>query len=409
MARVLMMTSTLPRSQQDTTIAHFVFDLAKELAHNHDHEIRILAPHMPNTPTYEVWDGVEIVRFRYFVPGFETLAQGGIMSRVKKNPGYVLMAVFFMTSLIIHTFVHILRFRPNRIHAHWVFPSGFVAWLVTRMLRTPYMVTSHGSDATQLTKVPTAKAETQSRAAQIRAFVHKGVMTVFSPLFRTVNTVCIRHASMVTAVSNGIAQKLQEKVPNKPISIIPMGIRSEFFVPPQGLRTRQLISVGRLDMDKGFQDVIRVLPQLPEEIRYTIVGEGNARQELSDLAAELGVSERVSLVGSKSASEIRALFDASALFVHPSRHEGFGLVVVEAMASRIPVMTSDIAALQVHTQEGRGISLNTQDTIVFGEAITRALQEHQDQGIEQAYQYSVQYRWDTVAQEFDILYQELSQ
>ena len=147
--------------------------------------------------------------------------------------------------------------------------------------------------------------------------------------------------SAYTVVSDSLAHKANTLSAIQSV-IIPMGIRQEFFESSHTNRTATLISVGRLDPDKGFQDVIQTLPHLPPEVCYTIIGEGNAREYLLTLAQELGVADRVSLVGSKSAKEIKCLLDSSRVFVHPSRHEGVGLVVIEAMATGIPVITSDI-------------------------------------------------------------------
>ncbi len=378
MARILMMTSTFPRSKQDTTIAHFVFDLAQSLTQKYGHTIRIIAPHMPNTATFEVWDGVEIVRFRYFIPRWETLAQGGIMSRIRKNPAYLLMVPFFLLGMLVSTLYQVVRFRPEIIHSHWLFPQGFIAAITTIFTRTPYLVTSHGSDISQLT----------------------------SPGFKKLHHWVLSRAKGYTVVSKSLAEEVSQTLSQTP-EIIPMGIHTQYFESTPRSASSQILSVGRLDLDKGFQDVIAVLPLLPQHIHYTIVGEGVAREELWALAEKCNVRDRLSMPGSKSVLELKEYFAHSMLLIHPSRHEGLGLVVLEAMASKVPVLTSDISALRVHTRQGRGVSIDTTDQDLLAKNIIAILEANDSEGVERAYQYSKQYHWDTVAGLFNEKYHNM--
>lgn len=107
----------------------------------------------------------------------------------------------------------------------------------------------------------------------------------------------------------------------------------------------RIVQVGRLEHDKKGQDVlIRALAALDSEgldLRLSFIGDGSSRGFLEDLARELGVSEKVEFLGNCPQSYVLQHLRDYDLYVHPSRFEGFGLTVAEAMAARVPVLVSD--------------------------------------------------------------------
>lgn len=104
----------------------------------------------------------------------------------------------------------------------------------------------------------------------------------------------------------------------------------------------QIIAVGRLSRVKGFDLLIRAHAKLIKEGQYhclTIYGEGEERTALQKLILELGVVESVAMPG--FANNINHCYDQADLFVLSSRWEGFGMVIVEAMAQGVPVIATD--------------------------------------------------------------------
>ena len=82
--RVLMLTSTLPRWAGDAE-SGFILDLAREL--NADFEIELIAPHAPGAARREMMQGLQVARFRYWWPRWQSVAyQGGMAWRVRENP-----------------------------------------------------------------------------------------------------------------------------------------------------------------------------------------------------------------------------------------------------------------------------------------------------------------------------------
>jgi glycosyltransferase involved in cell wall biosynthesis len=102
-----------------------------------------------------------------------------------------------------------------------------------------------------------------------------------------------------------------------------------------------IVAVGRLSREKGFADLIAAFASVRDErsVRLTILGEGPERPRLEQLVAELGLSDCVAMPG--FVPEPTELVRHAALLVSSSRHEGFGNVIVEALACGTPVVATD--------------------------------------------------------------------
>jgi glycosyltransferase involved in cell wall biosynthesis len=101
-------------------------------------------------------------------------------------------------------------------------------------------------------------------------------------------------------------------------------------------------SLGRLDAVKGYDVLLRALPEL-SDVRAVVIGEGAVRPELERLARELGVADRVELPGwSDRPAELLPGFD---VFCLPSRSEGFPLSIVEAMLAALPVVATRVGSV----------------------------------------------------------------
>lgn len=103
------------------------------------------------------------------------------------------------------------------------------------------------------------------------------------------------------------------------------------------------LSVGRLRYYKGLDDMIRALPLLPD-VAFVIVGVGPMAAEWRVLVQELGVSDRVIFAGEVSDEDLPFYYAAADVYVIPanSRAEAFGIAILEAMASGLPVISTNV-------------------------------------------------------------------
>jgi glycosyltransferase involved in cell wall biosynthesis len=108
-------------------------------------------------------------------------------------------------------------------------------------------------------------------------------------------------------------------------------------------------SVGRLTEQKGYDLLIRALPDLPEA-RLVLVGDGPQRRALERLAAQLGVAERLLITG--WIADARAHLPGFDIFALPSRWEGMPLGIIEAMHAGLPVLACDVGSVVEAVSDG---------------------------------------------------------
>lgn len=156
-------------------------------------------------------------------------------------------------------------------------------------------------------------------------------------------------AAKVIAVSHGVAESISDcarLAPSK-IDVIHNPIRPMSDTPPDEADSalidwwkqgRRLIAIGNLKAQKGFDLLLDAVAELPDA-RLLVLGEGGLRAELEAQASRLGIAERCRFAGFR-ADPFAYLRHAEA-FVLSSRWEGFGNVVVEALAAGVPVVSFD--------------------------------------------------------------------
>lgn len=110
--------------------------------------------------------------------------------------------------------------------------------------------------------------------------------------------------------------------------------------------TRLLLSVGRLDAQKNplllIESVKRLVESMQHDFRLLMVGEGPLRGAILQLVENAGLADKVRLVGVKSIDEVTRLLHAADLFVMSSAYEGMPMAVIEALASGVPVATTQV-------------------------------------------------------------------
>lgn len=165
-----------------------------------------------------------------------------------------------------------------------------------------------------------------------------------------------RRADMAVAISNAVKNSLTEYlgVPEEHIAVIYNGAVLSRFHPAarHSGGTLRLIYVGRLIEEKGVQNALCALSRLTDvDYRLAIVGDGDYRETLETRAKGLGIGDKVDFLGTRA--DVPELLAASDVFVHlPDCAEGFGIAVVEAMASGLICVCGDRGALPEIVEDG---------------------------------------------------------
>lgn len=148
-----------------------------------------------------------------------------------------------------------------------------------------------------------------------------------------------RHFSAVTALTEKDTSLFREKgincyrIPN------PLTFKSDTF---SNLSSKKIISVGRLSPEKGFEDLIDIMPGIIKkypEWSLHIFGEGYLRPILETRINELGLQNKVYLRG--NTKQIQKEYLDASLFVLSSKYEGFAIVILEAAACGLPIISYD--------------------------------------------------------------------
>jgi glycosyltransferase involved in cell wall biosynthesis len=147
------------------------------------------------------------------------------------------------------------------------------------------------------------------------------------------------------AVGERVARSIEEMVGLRAGSVdsVPNGVPVERVDPTTPVAPSPVIgSLGRLTEQKGYDLLVRALPELPGATAV-LVGDGPERFTLEKLASELGVAERLVIIGwVPDARRYLSTFD---IFALPSRWEGMPLGIIEAMQSGVPVVASDVGSV----------------------------------------------------------------
>jgi glycosyltransferase involved in cell wall biosynthesis len=161
-------------------------------------------------------------------------------------------------------------------------------------------------------------------------------------------------------------------VPARRLEIIPNGADLD-RIRPRGSRpfsdVPRFITVGRLEPQKGHDTLLRALAGVPPPWRLDIVGTGSLERDLRELAERMHIASRVHFLGERN--DVPDLLAASDLFLFPSRWEGMGLALLEAMAAGVPALASDLPAIREFAP-ARSL-VRPDDPAAWSRAVSRAL------------------------------------
>ncbi|HVO30718.1 MAG TPA: glycosyltransferase [bacterium] len=331
-------------------------------------DVRILIPDAPELLLAKPAAGtVEVLPFRYGVPRrFSTFGYGGgLTGEQRLSRASLALAPFYALAATRELFAR--RATADVIHAHFLVPNGAIAALAhgTR----PLVISLHGSD------VYLAEKSAPMRAAA---------------------RIAIREAAHIVPCSEDLAERVIELGADpERVTVIPYGVDPAIFARPvdeaskaavrarAGAGTRPMVLfVGNLQPKKGVTHLLdaarRVLAERPDTF-FCLVGAGPLERELKAKAASLGLSEKdVRFMGEVPWAEIPAWYAAADVFVAPSvidasgNVDGLPNVVLEGMASALPVVASRVAGIGMVVKPG-----DTGWLVPPGndEALARALRE----------------------------------
>lgn len=291
------------------------------------------------------------------------------------------------------------------------------------------------SDVVQVQFVHKAWIDIEEELEDTLAAPETFVRSSYSALFNQVN---IFHEKLIytnnkkyVAISHSVKKELMAHYDIKPqnISVIYHGVNASEFRSKhteEGKATRKdirqkygitedstvLLTVGALNTRKGLHIILETLKELIandfKSVTLLAVGAGDPQQFMA-LANQWGIASHIHVVSAQK--DVTPFYQASDIFFFPTLYEPFGLVILEAMASGLPVITSSIAgAAELITPGIDGIVIDPQSNITdIASEISLLIKDKSKQNLlgQRAHQSAQQWSWDNVADQYIEFYKSL--
>jgi glycosyltransferase involved in cell wall biosynthesis len=289
---------------------------------------------------------------------------------------------------------------PDVVHAHfWM--SGAAALAATADLDVPVVQTFHALGAVKRRHQGIADTSPRSRLSQEKLLARR----------------CTR---VIASSTDERAELCRLGAENGRVDVIPSGVDLAAFTPdgPRAARNRhrRLLTVSRLVPRKGVDDAIRALASLPDA-ELVVIG-GPSREALDSdeearrllgLAHDLGVEDRVVMLGSVPHLELAPWLRSADLVLCLPWYEPFGIVPLEAMACQVPVVASAVGGLLDTVVDGvTGVHVPARDPDAAAAAVARLLRDaprRETLGRNGA-RRAVRYGWDQISASVEGCYLE---
>lgn len=317
--KILVTASTFPRWENDTE-PRFVLDLCRHMQKWFD--ITVLVPSAPGAKEKEILEGVNVIRYHYFpIHKWETLCYpGAIVPRIKEKKIRILLVPFLLFSLYLQLFRILGDF--DMVHVHWLIPQGIVQMLFHK----PYLVTGHGGDVTSL---------------------NTGIL-------KAMKVHCLKRAEHVTVVSNDLKAQVENLLPGLESSVVSMGVDTSKFGKQYAVNgyfgqqeKKVVLFVGRLAEKKGVTYLIEAMREIDAVL--IIAGDGPLKQTLMEQAKEQG--EKIKFVGAQKHEILKIMYASADVFAAPfitaenGDKEGLSVVILEALASGLPIVSCKVGGV----------------------------------------------------------------
>ena len=382
--RILTFTSLYP-NKINPIQGVFIHQRARHLARRPGNTLEVVAPvpyfpswlhltrwqHLGLIPQQEEIDGIRVHHPRYPLATGISMPLHGVL--------------VFLGCLALAQRLH-KEGKFDCIDAHFVYPDGFAAVLLGKILALPVIVSARGTD---INVYPS--------------------FTLVRPMLRWT----LRNAAGAIAVSADLKNKMTELgVPDGKIQVISNGVDAERFQPQKAKASRRslglpeegpiAISVGSLIESKGHHLLIAAVAELIQslpKLRLYVIGEGVFRSRLEELVREKQLQGRVFLLGNRPNEELSLWFSAANISCLMSSREGWPNVVSEALACGTPVLAARTGGIpEIITSPDFGI-LAERDVDSIAAGLERALTKTWNR--EEIARHSRLRSWDAVAAEVE--------
>lgn len=303
------------------------------------HTVYIFAPHGPKNKKKEIKNEKNVFRFKS-----------------TKYIWYPDCRLSFPYSRILNRFS---KLNINIIHSHTSFSVGLLAMYMSKKYSVPLLVTYH-----------TLFIEYNHHMLMPKEYFKKFVKW-------SSKSYC-NACDLVISPTEIIKRELENYNVSTDIKVIPTGIdltdyhkiHTEEIIIKYDLDIDReyLITISRLDKEKNIPFLLEAFAEIHKEkpnIRFIIIGDGSNKKKLSKQAEELQILDKIIFTGYIDRKQIFPLLKFSKLFIFASKTETQGLVLLEAMSMKIPVVAVDAMGVSNVLENNAGGILSEEDVQVF--------------------------------------------
>ena len=282
-------------------------------------------------------------------------------------------------------------------HSFFGVPCGFISWRFFKKHKIPYVISLRGAD------VP--------RYAERFVFVYR----VLTPLIKKI----WKDASEVIANSQGLKDLALKSNPKQKINIICNGVDTQEFKPDDFSKEKDKIVItpgaSRITSRKGLKYLIEAIATLSKKypnILLEIIGSGDEKDKLEELAFNLGITNKVNFVGAVSHKDTLKYYQKANIFVLPSLNEGMSNTMLEALACGLPIISTKTGGSGELVQENQnGCYIKMKDSLDIVEKIEKIINnpELMEKMSKKSIEIAQSLSWKKVAEQYLGFYKRIAE
>lgn len=369
-------------------ISPHIYFLSKSLA-KIGVKVHVVTCDFPGAPAHETIDGVEVYR----VDSYKT-----------PSPDFATW-VFLMNLNMQREAAAIAAKLPEPIdvfHAHdWLVATAGIG--LKHIFRKPLLVTMHSTEIGRRDGLHTTTERMIHETEAWLTYEAWRVICCSDYMMQHVKWAFGLPPDKMSMVPNGVNPHIYEGLEKQDLA----SFRLRFALPQEKI----VLYVGRLVYEKGIHILINAVPKILSKVdaKFVIVGSGYMQEQLSNIVKSMGLEHKVLFTGFVDEQNLQKLQKVADVSVVPSLFEPFGIVALEAMAAKSPVVVSDTGGLSEivqHDVTGIKVYPNNTDSLAWG--ITKILTDYGFANMlrENAYRKILEkYDWDRIAQQTRGMYE----
>jgi glycosyltransferase involved in cell wall biosynthesis len=371
-------------------ISPHVYHLSRSLAKN-GVKVYVVTCDFPNAPQHEIMDDVEVYRIDSY-----------------KNPSPDFASWVYLMNMNMQkeaaTLIKSLGGKVDVLHAHdWLVATAGIG--LKHVFRRPLFATMHSTEIGRRNGINSDYERMIHETEAWLAYEAWKVICCSDYMISHVRWAFGLPEDKLIMVPNGVNYEAYSKNNEESLT----QFRHKISLPEEKI----VLFVGRLVYEKGVHVLVNAVPRILEKVnaKFIIVGNGYMKEQLSNLVKVMGLSHKVLFTGFVDDETLRRLQKCADVSVVPSLFEPFGIVALEAMAAKSPVVVSDTGGLsEIVEHDVSGVKTYTGNPESLAWGIIKVLTDkaYADWIKTNAYnRVKDKYDWDKIARQTIAIYRNV--